>query len=79
MNGMVLLDDRRESPGVKFNDCDLIGVPLRIVISTCLLEHGKAEVYMRSSGETSEVDIEEVPSLVDSFVAGGGVERFKLT
>ncbi|GAJ04967.1 unnamed protein product, partial [marine sediment metagenome] len=36
----VLLDDREESPGVKFNDADLLGVPVRVTISPRTLEKG---------------------------------------
>ncbi|MEK7849000.1 MAG: proline--tRNA ligase, partial [Chloroflexota bacterium] len=44
----VLYDDREESPGVKFNDADLIGIPLRLVISPRTLEKGSAEVKWRT-------------------------------
>ena len=72
--GITLLDDRHESPGVKFNDCDLIGIPLRIVISTRLLEQGKAEIYTRSTGETRTVDVSEVPSIVIGYAKSEGVD-----
>ena len=47
----VLFDDRDESPGVKFNDADLIGLPLRITISKRSLESGSAEVKLRQESE----------------------------
>ena len=47
----VLLDDRRERAGVKFNDCDLIGYPVRIAIGPKTLESGSIEVKLRKSGE----------------------------
>ncbi|EKY01593.1 proline--tRNA ligase, partial [Selenomonas sp. oral taxon 138] len=40
----VLLDDRRERAGVKFNDCDLIGYPVRIAIGPKTIENGSIEV-----------------------------------
>ena len=46
----VLLDDRKESPGVKFADCDLIGIPIRIVLGK-YLEQGKVEVSLRKDRE----------------------------
>lgn len=47
----VLLDDRRERAGVKFNDCDLIGYPVRIAIGPKTLENGSIEVKIRRTGE----------------------------
>lgn len=47
----VLLDDRRERAGVKFNDCDLIGYPVRIAIGPKTIENGTIEVKIRKSGE----------------------------
>ena len=44
----VLLDDRTESPGVKFNDADLLGFPVRLTISPRLLKTGSIEVKKRT-------------------------------
>ncbi len=44
----VLYDDRAESPGVKFNDADLLGIPVRITVSPRSLEKGSVEVKLRS-------------------------------
>jgi prolyl-tRNA synthetase len=43
----VLYDDRNESPGVKFNDADLIGIPLRITVSERALKAGGIELKRR--------------------------------
>lgn len=43
----VILDDRDERPGVKFKDCDLLGIPLRVVIGAKTLAQGQAEVKER--------------------------------
>jgi len=43
----VLFDDRVESPGVKFNDADLIGIPLRVTISPRTLEGDNVEFKRR--------------------------------
>jgi prolyl-tRNA synthetase len=45
----VLYDDRKESPGVKFNDADLIGLPIRITLGNRSVKEGKAEVKFRSN------------------------------
>jgi len=57
----ILYDDRNESPGVKFKDADLIGIPLRIVVSGRLIKEGKVEFRDMKSGKTWKVDIEKVP------------------
>ena len=43
----VLLDDRDERPGVKFNDADLIGVPIRMTVSARTVADGEAELKLR--------------------------------
>jgi len=47
----VLVDDRPESPGRKFNDADLIGIPLQIVIGQRNLADGNVEIKERKSGD----------------------------
>ncbi len=47
----VLYDDRDESPGVKFKDADLLGFPLRLVVSQKLLKAGQVELKVRQTGE----------------------------
>ncbi|NCD06847.1 MAG: proline--tRNA ligase [Spirochaetia bacterium] len=45
----VLYDDRKESPGVKFADADLIGIPIRITLGNRSVKEGKAEVKFRNN------------------------------
>jgi prolyl-tRNA synthetase len=47
----VLYDDRDESPGVKFNDADLIGLPMRLTVSERTLAQGGVEMKLRSKTE----------------------------
>lgn len=47
----VLYDDRPESPGVKFNDADLIGLPIRLTVSERALKQGGIEFKRRNSSE----------------------------
>jgi prolyl-tRNA synthetase len=56
----VLFDDRQESPGVKFNDADLLGIPIRVTISPRTLEKNSAEVKKRSEKDSQLVPLEEV-------------------
>lgn len=48
----TLIDDRNCAPGVKFADADLMGMPIRVVVSPRSLETNNLEVKFRSSGET---------------------------
>lgn len=55
----VLVDDRRERPGVKFADSDLIGIPARITVGKKAAE-GIVEIKLRRTGETLEVKLDEL-------------------
>lgn len=59
----VLLDDRNERPGIKFNDADLLGFPYRITVGKKTLKEGKVEFIMRKSGDMKLVPIEEFKDL----------------
>jgi prolyl-tRNA synthetase len=65
----VLLDDRKESPGVKFADADLIGVPLRVTISDRTLKENGAEVVLRHQKERTVIPLAEVPAWVRTQLA----------
>ncbi len=51
----VLYDDRKERPGVKFKDADLIGIPVRVVVGKKGLAEGKVEISLRRDREKSPV------------------------
>ena len=55
----VIVDDRNERPGVKFNDAELIGIPFRITVGPRGLGEGIVEVGERATGETEKVAVEE--------------------
>lgn len=54
----VLLDDRDERAGVKFNDADLIGIPLRITVGSRSLQNNVLEVRNRQTGDDFEISID---------------------
>lgn len=56
----VLFDDRNESAGAKFADSDLIGIPIRVVVSDKSLEKGGVEIKERTSEDSEIVTIEEL-------------------
>lgn len=60
----ILTDDRKERPGVKFADSDLMGIPVRITIGKKAGE-GIVEIKIRKTGETVEVIKDEVASTVE--------------
>ena len=64
----VLLDDRDERPGVKFNDAELIGIPLRITVGPRGLSDGVVEISIRENGETRHHNLGEVVEVVSSFI-----------
>jgi len=63
----VLFDDRAERPGVKFADSDLIGLPLRITVGKRAGE-GIVEVKVRKTGETLEINIENLIETISKYV-----------
>jgi prolyl-tRNA synthetase len=67
----VLLDDRDERPGVKFNDADVIGIPLRLTVGEKNLKQGKVEIKERKSGEVTLVDLQEASEKVMELIAAG--------
>jgi prolyl-tRNA synthetase len=58
----VLLDDRDERGGVKFNDADLIGIPLQIIVGDRGLAKGVVEVKTRQDGNREEVSLSSIVS-----------------
>ncbi|MGB3330648.1 MAG: proline--tRNA ligase [Thermomicrobiales bacterium] len=69
----VLYDDRTERPGVKFNDAELIGNPIRLSISKRTLEAGEVELRLRTASESEMVSrdtiVERVRGIVDEQMA----------
>jgi len=64
----VLYDDREETPGVKFKDADLIGIPLRVTLGEKNLKKGLVEIKKRRTGEILLVRKEEAISKVKEMV-----------
>ena len=56
----MLYDDRDDRPGAKFADSELLGIPYRVTVSDRLIEAGKYEYTIRSTGETTELTGEEL-------------------
>jgi prolyl-tRNA synthetase len=65
-NVEVLYDDREERAGVKFNDADLIGIPIRLTVSNRSLKAGGIELKLRRSTERMVIPQDEIISRVTS-------------
>ena len=59
----VLMDDRKERAGVKFKDCELIGIPMRITVGKKITDN-QVEFKLRASGDNEVINIEDVVSRV---------------
>jgi prolyl-tRNA synthetase len=65
----VLYDDREETPGVKFKDADLIGIPLRVTLGEKNLKKGLVEVKKRKTGEILLLKKEEAIPKIKEMIA----------
>ncbi len=65
----VLLDDRSEKAGFSFSDADLIGVPLRLVVSPNTVESGQVEFKRRSGGDKEMIPADQVVDRLANLVA----------
>lgn len=63
----VLFDDRKERPGVMFNDMELVGIPHTIVIGERNLDENKVEYKNRRSGEKQLIDIAQCAEFTANF------------
>ncbi|MFC1906383.1 proline--tRNA ligase [Chloroflexota bacterium] len=71
----VIYDDRRESPGVKFNDADLLGIPIRVTVSPRTLETNNVEIKRRSEKESRLLPLEGIAVKLKELVSEG-LSRF---
>jgi prolyl-tRNA synthetase len=63
----VLFDDRDERAGVKFNDADLIGCPIRITVGEKGLKEGMVELKPRNLHNNRLLSIEKIVEEIESF------------
>jgi prolyl-tRNA synthetase len=64
----VLYDDRDDSPGVKFNDADLLGIPLRLTISPRTLQSQSIELKWRKEKQAELVPLEAIALKIDKLI-----------
>jgi prolyl-tRNA synthetase len=65
----VIIDDRRERPGVKFADVELIGIPYRVTVGPRRLADGVVELVDRADGSVEEVPVADVAPLLAERIA----------
>jgi len=65
----VLFDDRQESPGVKFNDADLLGIPLRLTVSPRTLDKNSVELKKRSEKEAQLLPLEGIAKRLKALIS----------
>jgi prolyl-tRNA synthetase len=63
----VLFDDRDERAGVKFNDADLIGLPIRVTVGERGLQNNQVEVKMRNSSESRNIELGQIVSMIKNM------------
>jgi prolyl-tRNA synthetase len=65
----VLFDDRKGSAGVKFNDADLIGIPIRITLGNRGLKENSAEVTVASEPEKRMIRLDSIVAEIKSIIS----------
>ena len=65
----VLMDDRSESPGVKFKDADLIGLPIRLTVSQRAYQEGGVEFKRRDQADRKLIALDQILTCVQSEIA----------
>ncbi|MBW1783617.1 MAG: proline--tRNA ligase [Deltaproteobacteria bacterium] len=65
----TLLDDRDERAGVKFNDADLLGIPIRLTVGAKGIKKGQVEIKLRSETESFFVSLDTAVSSVKEKVS----------
>ncbi|OPY82206.1 MAG: Proline--tRNA ligase [Syntrophorhabdus sp. PtaU1.Bin153] len=63
----AVIDDRSERPGIKFKDCDLIGIPLRVTVGERNLKDGFVEIKLRTEKESQRVRKEDAVERVLNY------------
>ncbi|OHU88031.1 MULTISPECIES: proline--tRNA ligase [Pseudoalteromonas] len=66
----VLFDDRKERPGVMFNDMELLGVPFTLVIGERNLDNNQVELKNRRTGEKLMLDIDQAVAAITAQIRG---------
>jgi prolyl-tRNA synthetase len=66
----VLLDDRDERAGFKFNDADLLGIPVRVTLGLRGIKNGKVEVKLRAESQSADVPVRDASTIIRQKLKG---------
>jgi prolyl-tRNA synthetase len=72
----VLFDDRTERAGVKFNDADLLGIPIRVTVSRRTVDGRQAELKLRTVEAPSLVPASDVTAEIERVLGEAGAAAF---
>jgi prolyl-tRNA synthetase len=64
----VLLDDRDERAGIKFNDADLLGIPVRVTVGLRGIKNGQVEMKLRAESESIPVPMKDASAIIKDKV-----------
>ena len=64
----VIYDDRKVRPGVMFSDADLLGVPIRVIVSPKNLANGECELVTRDKTVNEKISLDNIKEEVHSLV-----------
>ena len=68
INIEILFDDRNVSPGIKFKEADLIGIPIQIIVGQKSFKHRKVEFKIRKTGERIICNFEEIENTLKEII-----------
>jgi prolyl-tRNA synthetase len=63
----ILYNDRDDSPGFKFNDADLLGMPLQVIVGKKSLEEGNIEIKFRATGDRKVIKLEDLGKELEEY------------
>jgi prolyl-tRNA synthetase len=65
----VFLDDRKERPGVKFAEMELLGIPVRVTLGERSLQAGNVEIQCRRDGESNDISTDHALAHINELLA----------
>jgi prolyl-tRNA synthetase len=67
----VFMDDRKERPGVKFAEMELIGIPVRVTLGERSIAAGSVEIQLRTESSAQDVALDDAATHIANLLAEG--------
>lgn len=67
----VFMDDRKERPGVKFAEMELIGIPVRVTLGERSIAAGSVEIQLRTESSAQDVALDDAATHIANLLSGG--------